>query len=433
MSPRQGVLAILLLSAGLAVSAVAADAGPGPLAVHTLKFYLHPSLVTDAAFARTMLPKYVADMNHILAKNTRRRFAFDPETGIVLTETKPQTDSYFTLPATGFEVWAHVSPSTSGWSWGGYMGADMSGAGALADLHWHQIYDPDQLAPSDRVNDYWRQINAMIHEFGHIFGAGAAEYYDVITADDTGELPTTDISLQEPGNPYFTARPDLVQDPMLTMPSLETRQAYLDTVRYSELTAATLNGEYRWPVTRPPLPDYEHLRLRLRHHDDGSPVAGARVEVWRVHLGNPAIPTQRLAQLISDENGLVIWSWLAESVDALTTDSIRMLKIRKDGYEPASHPVTFIDLSRASVVEGRATLEETVLLDNRAPRLTRGGPGQLRITGAADTAVALEQSSDLANWTNVSTHRLAGGAVEVAVTAPDAGDSRFYRARVVTE
>lgn len=398
--------------------------------VHPLRFFVHPQVAPDAAFARSVLPKYVADLNQILAKNTRRRFSFDPETGFVPTETKPQTDSYFDLPTAGYEVWAHIDVSGNGFSWGGYLSADMSGAAALAGIHWPRLYDPEDLADQDAVRDYWRQINVILHEFGHVFGAGGAEYYAVLTPDDTGEAPLSEISLLDPDNAYFRARPDLRSDPMLTMPSLATRAEYLEAVRYSDLTAATMNGTYRWPLVRAPIPDLARLRVHLRHRDDGTPVAGARVRAWRVHTGNPVLETKLLSEAASDGDGSVTWSWEAESVDSITTDSIRMLKIAKDGYRPVGHPVTWIDLSAAAVLHGQAVMEEVVLMDSERLRLRWKSPGVLRVTGGSpDTRFVVERASDLRTWTAGLTGHLTEGAFEAEVAPSDSGGSWFYRAR----
>jgi hypothetical protein len=310
--------------------------------------------------------------------------------------------------------------SGNGFSWGGYLGADMSGAAALAGIHWPRLYDPESLADQDAVRDYWRQINVLLHEFGHVFGAGGAEYYAVLTPDDTGEAPLSEISLIDPDNAYFQARPDLRSDPMLTMPSLTTRAEYLDAVRYSELSAATMNGTYRWPVVRAPIPDLARLRVHLRHRDDGTPVAGARVRAWRVHTGNPILATELLSEAVSDADGSVTWSWEAESVDSITTDSIRMLKIAKDGYRPVGHPVTWIDLSTAAVLRGQSVMEEVVLMDNERLRLRWKSPGVLRVTGGTpDTRFALERASQLPAWTPWLTGRLTDGAFETAVAPAD--------------
>lgn len=69
----------------LVAGACRGDAGPER--VHPLRFFLHPRVVPDVAFAKTVLPRYVADLNRILSKNTLRRFSFDAETDLVIWTT----------------------------------------------------------------------------------------------------------------------------------------------------------------------------------------------------------------------------------------------------------------------------------------------------------------------------------------------------------
>jgi len=71
---------------------------------HIFKIYIDPSLVSDIQFAKQVLPKYVQDMNAVLAKNTNRELIFDPDTGIIPTATQPHTGSAGVLPTTDFEI-----------------------------------------------------------------------------------------------------------------------------------------------------------------------------------------------------------------------------------------------------------------------------------------------------------------------------------------
>lgn len=61
-----------LFSRAFALISGASSPAPTAPIVHRLpiKFYLHPTLVADMAFAKRVLPKYVRDMNVVLAKNT---------------------------------------------------------------------------------------------------------------------------------------------------------------------------------------------------------------------------------------------------------------------------------------------------------------------------------------------------------------------------
>ncbi len=143
-----------LLIATLSVVLVA-PASSQEWKTHRLVFYLDPALVTDLAWARAVLPQYVADLNTILAKNTLRRFTFDPATDLVLALADPSSGSAGTLPLTGYEVWVHAVLSDQPRSYDGYMGLDRSGAAVLDGFKWLQLYDPEALAPdTPEMRDY---------------------------------------------------------------------------------------------------------------------------------------------------------------------------------------------------------------------------------------------------------------------------------------
>ena len=70
------------------------------LQVHNLRFFLDPNLVSGMDFndLKSNLSQYAEEINNVFAKQTIRRIVFDPDTGITITETKPYSDSYFSLP-----------------------------------------------------------------------------------------------------------------------------------------------------------------------------------------------------------------------------------------------------------------------------------------------------------------------------------------------
>jgi len=205
-------------------------------------------------------------MNIILAKNTDRYLAFDPTTGIILTNTQPHSNnSALPLPADGFEIWAYAVTSPFPVSYGGYMGIDTSGAGVLAGLKWTKLYDPDKLNP-DEVADYWTQINNMLHELAHVFGAGIGEYYNLsFIRDTTNVSPFLDINILDPEDAFWKDKPDFMTDPLLQNPvrtagsaSFSSRESLLAFVQYSRLTAAIINGDYRNSV---PMVDLSNIVL----------------------------------------------------------------------------------------------------------------------------------------------------------------------------
>jgi hypothetical protein len=309
------------------------------------KFYLDPALVPDINFAKAVLPKYVADMNTILSKNTNRRLLFDPETGIILALAKPQTDSGPNpLPTSGFELWVYAVQTTRALSHGGYASMDKSGAGVVSGLHWTHIYDPDQLMGSE-VTDYILQIDHMLHELAHVFGAGIGEYYSLATVNDTtGVDPLSNIRLSDPADSYWSTKPDFMTDPLLLFTHASTREAYLDSVRYSNLTAAVINGAYRNG-----LQSFGQYTVRVLDQD-GVPVEGATVRVWNVRGYSP-YQSDLLFDDTTDENGQLLLSWGGLGSPRNASNLLRLIKVYKGGISitPPRY-VSIFDMDSAMLV-----------------------------------------------------------------------------------
>ncbi len=337
------ILTILPLTPALAHSAA-----EGTLKEHVIKFYLDPALVSDPDLARAALSKYVQDMNVILAKNTNRRLLFDPQTGLILTTSQPHTNSARPpLPTSGFEIWVHAVYTDKALSYGGYAGIDSSGAGVLAGLHWTRLYDPDQLSPN-QVLDYSIQLNNMLHELAHVFGAGIGEYYNLATIQDTtGSEPLLNINLNDPADPYWNDKTDFLTDPLLRLTRSASRQEYLATVRYSALTATILNGEYRNGI-----PSLNQFTVQVLDQN-GQPVPAANVKVWNVQGGAP-YPSQLLFDVLTDENGQVTLPWGGSSSPHSSYNFLRLIKAYKDGV-PISQPryLSIFDADHARLVLGQ--------------------------------------------------------------------------------
>lgn len=290
-----------------------------------IKFYLDPALVPDLNFARTVLPRYVEDMNLVLSKNTNRRLVFDPETGIILTSVKPHSDSAKPpLPTEDFEIWAHVTYTSNAVSYGGYAGMDRSGAGVLAGLKWTRLYDPDNLE-TGLVTDYTIQLDHMLHELAHVFGAGIGEYYSLTSITDTTAIsPLLDIRLSDPGDSYWSDKPDFMADPLLRFTNASSRADYLARVQYSTLTAAVINGPYRNGI-----PSLEYYTIQVLD-DNGNPVSGANVKVWNVR-GYAPYQSELLFDTFSDENGEVSLPWGGSGSAHTAANFLRLIKVYKDG------------------------------------------------------------------------------------------------------
>jgi hypothetical protein len=341
--------AILTLIATLCFTAIPAPALAGspsdlaPHKEHVIKFFLDPALVPDVDFAKTALAKYVLDMNTILAKNTNRQLAFDPETGIILTATKPQTDSASSpLPTEGFEIWANALQTTRQTSYGGYGGMDTSGAGVLAGMNWTRIYDPDHLADAD-AQDYSFQLNIMLHELAHVFGAGIGEYYSLSYIADTTATPSLlNINLYNPEDQYWSDKPDFMTDPLLRMTYSAQRFEYLDHVRYSNLTAAVISGSYRNGI-----PSFDQFIVQVLD-ENGQPVADANVKVWNVQ-GIAPNASNLLSESMTNENGQVVLDWGGVGNSHNSLNFLRLIKVYKDG-------ISFADPKYVSIFDADAAL-----------------------------------------------------------------------------
>src|SRR5215217_3648402 len=251
MAPKRNsriIMLILTLALCIPTSVLAASAHETSTKTHVFKFYLDPALVPDLDFAKTVLPQYVADMNVVLAKNTNRKLVFDSTAAIILTNTQPHSNNAsLALPVDGFEIWAYAVTRPYQVSYGGYMGIDRSGAGVLAGLKWTKLYNPDKLKP-DEVADYWTQINNMLHELAHVFGAGIGEYYNLsIIKDMTGVSPFLNINSLDTEDTFWEDKHDFMTDPLLQNPvrtaesaSFPSRESLLAFVQYSSLTATVI-------------------------------------------------------------------------------------------------------------------------------------------------------------------------------------------------
>lgn len=231
------VFITLLLLFGLPVFTVQSDT----LEYHPITFYLNSNFVTDAESVQPLLQVYVDDINHILEKNTIRRLILKD---VIIVDSKPHTDYMLgEFPETNYEIWAYVEKSTMNYSHSGYMGYDLSGAGVCGGMKWTQIYNP---LVGD-AEDYWRQISAILHEMAHIWGAGIGEYYNLCTIKDTTQAPFLDINCLDSQDSFWSDKQDFMVDPLLKIPytPTPTREFYLETVKYSNLTAKVINGHYR--------------------------------------------------------------------------------------------------------------------------------------------------------------------------------------------
>ncbi len=328
----------------------------GDLKPHTIRFFIDPDLVEDILYTRSVLQKYVNDMNSILEKNTCRHLEFDIQTGVVITDIQPHTNfASSPLPEEGFEIWAQVIASDYPFSYGGYGGLDKSGAGVLAGLEWAKIYDPDLVTGSE-LQDYWTQINNMLHELAHVFGAGIGEYYKLATIIDTsGEYPLINIDAMDPGDIYWSDKNDFFADPLLRNANREgfyTREELLEYTKYSDLTAVIISGNYRNEL---PSVDLDHIFVSVVD-GDGNPVTDADIKIWSV-IGKAPYLSNLITEEITDAQGKISFAWGGASDPHNNYDFLRLIKVYKDGFIPSAMYISIYDADIAKLVDGKGLLE----------------------------------------------------------------------------
>lgn len=304
------------------------------------KFYLHPALVPDMQFAKTQLPKYVADMNAILAKNTTRQLEFNPETDIILTETQPHSNSHAGALPLDFEIWAHAikNPGVSNI---GYMGIDQSGAGVLAGLRWNKIHDPDN--PADAL-DYGHQLHFMLHELAHVFGAGMGEYYSLKTVGDVTPAPSAAIDFANPQDAFWSLRTEYMTDPLLVKAVdviTPSRAGIVNYIQYAPLTAYIMSGNYRNGI---PLPNPVKVTVK----NGATPLKNVQVKVYGVDC-NPPYEAELLHILPTDQNGECYFTFSGNP--RTSADQLRFVKVYKGGYAAQAQAVTVHDADKATLID----------------------------------------------------------------------------------
>ena len=338
---------------------------------HVFKFYLDPLLVTDLDFVKESLVKYIQDINFVLAKNTNRQLSFDPETGVVITDKKPHDGKGNNLPSQGYEVWAHVTFSDHSYSYGGYVSFNANGEAVLAGLNWEKVYNPDQLEEnSDEMRDYWIQIDHMLHEFAHIFGAGMSEYYSLATVDDTtGVEPMLNIRLSDSNDTYWKYKDDYFTDPLLhniygntNLGSPTDRTALLQTIQFSSLTAAIISGDYRYPSLTPPFPDIKKIIMRVLEKDTLSPIPDARVMIWKIK-SVPPYEVELLVNSLTNKSGELVFSW--EGSPQNNYNNLRLIKVYKDGYNVGARYVSKFDAEGKAILDNQTKFSVDIFLDSK--------------------------------------------------------------------
>ena len=342
------------------------------LQVHNLRFFLDPNLVSGMDFndLKSNLSQYAEEINNVFAKQTIRRIVFDPDTGITITETKPYSDSYFSLPEQDYELWVHaVLSDTPGTKSPGFATADINGAGVVAGMKLDQLYNPSELVDSSyELEDYWWHIHVIVHELGHVFGAGISEYYNIATVNDTTEIePIVDIVL-EPTNAYWNKRQDYFTDPLLTciynnslVGSPTGLQELRDIVAFADVTVSVVNrGPRNWDSSLSTLPNLTESKVEVRDARTMSLISDANVRVWNGR-SYPPYEHEEISVMPDINEGTYKFYWDCNNAFN-TTGHLKLIKAFAPDYEAETEWFSVFDAVTQKMVYGKDELRICVYL-----------------------------------------------------------------------
>ncbi len=293
------------------------------------------------------------------------------------------TSGNLLLPTEGFEVWAYIGKSTETTSGGGFQIALEDGEGGLTRFKWVRIYDPDTLLSNtitetstaeEPLFDYWTQINNLLHEFGHVFDAAVGEFYNIaILGDNTQIAPSLNVDI---GNlargitdPYWSSpdKASYIPDPMtnniLSTTAIaikdrpNTLQRILGEVKYSDLTAAMLNGEFRGREDFAKLPNLESIKVRIID-ENGNLIPGATITLFRVNSKTETQFTKILDNMPTTNGELTFnWGWKNANKELSTiyfdTNNARLIKVQAPGFQPAGKWVTIFDAQEVKLLKNQ--------------------------------------------------------------------------------
>lgn len=310
-----------------------------PLKIHIQNYFL---AYQNNSEIRLNLGDYVSDLNYILYKNTNKQFYFDPWNDVIYHNgalSYSHYTSYF--PRTGYQVWLDINFTDFNSSYGGFLDYNSSGEAVLGGLYWKKIYNPWN---TPNLEDYWKQITTVLHEYAHVFGAGIGEYYNTtFVPDNTGVNPYDFLSILDQSNPFWSYKGDFIYDPLTWnifnryecgYPT--TRSQLLLTTRYSNLTSYLINQNFRYPNTTINLSDYIQISII---DSSGNPISNAKVDIYN----NSGV---LLETLYTGYFGIVLYNW---NYDITSWDILRIAKINKPGYPNKSRWFGIYDFQIATM------------------------------------------------------------------------------------
>ncbi len=347
--------------------------------VHRLRFFIHQDLAgtLDAAALRSRLGQYAAHVQAVFHRETLRRLVFDPLSDITVCTGSPFTQGPGPYPETGFEVWvyARLTDRPERGSYGGCMAVDASGAGGADDLRWDRIYDPSALRPgSPQLAQYWLQIDHVLHELEHTFGAGVGEYYSAGGLQDpTGVEPVLPpmpgLNAAE-GHPFWDGNQEYWADPLTVLAyrnprlgSPDSLPALLAAVRFAPATVGVINGLHR-AAGVDSVPDLSSVTVEVLDDVTGQPIPRASLRVWNRLDLRPQSNFFEHAVAPTAVPGVFAFEWKPCRDACMFNSSVnaKILKAYAPGYEPKAQWAWLYDAQREKCFYGRSEFKVTLRL-----------------------------------------------------------------------
>jgi len=404
---------------------VVASAAAAQTYSHRIVFHLNPAVTTGISSNALglRLQAYVTDLNTLFAKNTAHRLAFDPASDIDVTTNFPPYGNWsgagsFPEDPT-FTIRALVSHSTS-YSYGGLACVNQSADGIAANLMWDTIHDRASLANKDPADwdawNYWRQVHNLAHEIAHMFGAGYGEYYSFRELTDTTGVPP--LASETFGGNYWSGHTDFYTDPLIVwVPQLPITQL-TNEVRFSDLTAAIINGVYRDPFQQGRLvTDLTRTKITLLDSATQKGMPHTPVKGWKVKAADDRAASLLFAE-DTDANGQVEFNWPAEPSNF---DGLLLLKAYPANRQPVYRWQTIYDAQIARLINKQDILNIVISSPTPMPGFKQFGT-VLQITWSRDlVGYQLQRSTDLKHWQacpETASLQPADHLVSVAMTNP---------------
>ena len=355
VDPNLGFGHYAIATKDVTVNIVPGTAPPPATGTNPMRFVVDSDLLAYHTMAEVeaRLADYVAELNAIFAKNTSRRFTFDPTTSIRILEGDDWDVSNrppcVRSPHHHFTVYL-IS------SWPGSVSSGLAGCGRRGENELATVvYEVDRLcAPSQQCpgKEYEHVIFMIAHELGHNHGL-ADNYLFASVPDATGIAPDNSITPlnTDPNNAYWLARWLTWHDPMAPVAPTPTplhafefaptHAAIIDEYALAQIGDETLtHGNVVVGVGTP-----VDVDVTLIDDKTAQPISGCNVQAIRQHEVNSGYQHTALDDGTTGSDGVVT---LTLEGTILNHDGV-FFKASCAGYEPAGDVATGPDFTAARI------------------------------------------------------------------------------------